>query len=229
MTGPASPFSFLVPTMISGGFPFGSFIWWLWISSTVTGLFCEFSDLGCLNPLAQQGTPVTFSSLFPAPIRFIYSFDYHGAFEHESAHYVNSIGTHYHSGPTIKVSYWLEYGQQRPSPSSKKGNWTSEVALRIGNLTGVTGHWSSGCDSVWGVQCSVSLRNFLRHALMELSTSGCHYENPLDTILQQLRDSSPAIPFCPSSIFQVAYIPVHSEANPTLNLFFCQTHSSLQG
>jgi hypothetical protein len=163
--------------------------------SPVVALICDFHDEGCLDPLAQVSVPVAFRPLFPKPIRFFYGFD------------AQAVAS---SGPMIKVSFWLQYDRESVIRHAVQSNSTTEIALRIGNLTGFRGGKNHGCDGVWRHQCSQNLKEYLRQSIYNLANSGVSYINPLETVLQQMSESQspPTIPSCPESLFQVDAIPV---------------------
>lgn len=98
---------------------------------------CSFWESGCIDPLAQTAVPIDFSPLFPDPITFFYAFD----------ELISGKG----QGPMTKTSYWLRYQDRNINKDAVTSNRTSEIALRVGNLTGTPSGTTNGCDGIWGV------------------------------------------------------------------------------
>ncbi|KAL1963460.1 hypothetical protein VTN77DRAFT_8361 [Rasamsonia byssochlamydoides] len=179
----------------------------LQLISPAIALICDFNDAGCIDPLALVSVPVAFEPLFSSPISFFYGFDAQAPSDPEQ-----QLLPAADRGPMIKVSFWLQYDQSRVGSSPVQANRTTEIALRIGNLTGYRGGENHGCDGVWGPQCSQNLKAYLRNSIYDLAASGVYYSSPLEAVLQQMseRQPPPTIPSCPTSLFQVDVIPVKS-------------------
>ncbi|KAF9893909.1 hypothetical protein FE257_008880 [Aspergillus nanangensis] len=161
-----------------------------------TGLaqLCSFWDGECVDPIAQTAISMEFPPLFLDDINVYYGFD------------ASSQGKGHE--PMTKVSFWLGYAARHIDNSVIDMNRTSEVALRVGNLTGTPYGGNNGCDGVWGPQCSVTLKDAFKSAIYKLSSKGDYYSNPLDTVLSQMLIDRPGLPNCPPSLFDVAQIPV---------------------
>lgn len=164
----------------------------------VTAYYCSFNDGTCIDGLAQVSVSFQFPSISPSQLFFYYAFD---------AGLSNQNGT-----SSVKVGYWLQYDHDQLASYNKQSpdtNWTTEAALRIGNLGGYVRGSNNGCDGVWGSACSENLKSFLQSSIFNLSRQGVPYEMPLQTVLQPLTDSSagPVIEGCPSSIFELNNIP----------------------
>lgn len=155
--------------------------------------YCGFWDSNCIDPVAQTAVTLPFQPLLPDGVNLYYAFD--AATRH-------SDGT-----AVIKAGLWMRYPSRHMDKTEIPGNRTSEVALRIGNLTGAPGGGNHGCDGVWGSQCSTDLLFALKQALWLLSSSGQFYVNPLDTVLGQMVLNTVSIPTCPLSLFDVQTIP----------------------
>ncbi|KAL1867969.1 hypothetical protein Plec18167_008435 [Paecilomyces lecythidis] len=167
---------------------------------------CAFADDSCIDPLAQTAVPLSFSPLFPQNISFYYGFD--------AAYLSASDGLSLDGqseGPIVKGSFWLGYGSHISS-NSIRANHTSELAVRVGNLTGSPGGGNNGCDGVWGSQCSQDIKRLLQGSIYDLSVMGSYYSNPLQTVLRELWQTPLAIVSCPSTLFTVQSIPVESFA-----------------
>ncbi|KAF3406792.1 hypothetical protein DPV78_000550 [Talaromyces pinophilus] len=170
--------------------------------------YCTFDNANCIDGLAQVSVSFQFDAISPAPLLFYYGFD---------------AGWGSPANPNtcaIKVGYWLQYdrGIVTDFNSNMHGiNWTTEAALRIGNLGGWVGGANNGCDGVWGEACSNNLKTFLRSSLFNLSTSGQPYDLPLDTVLKSLTTGTPG-PFidgCPSTLLDLDLIPTYAVVNAT--------------
>lgn len=170
--------------------------------------YCTFGNSNCIDGLAQVSVSFQFDAISPAPLLFYYGFDAGWgcpANEDESA---------------VKLGYWLQYDKATLTDynTNIRGvNWTTEVALRIGNLGGFVGSGNNGCDRVWGNTCSENLKTFLRSSVFNLSMSGQPYELPLDTVLRSLTAGQPAPPIngCPSTLFDLDQIPTYAVVNAT--------------
>jgi hypothetical protein len=170
--------------------------------------YCTFDNGNCIDGLAEVSVSFQFDAISPAPLLFYYGFDAGWG----SPSNADSIA--------VKVGYWLQYdrGTLTDFNSNIRGiNWTTEAALRIGNLGGYVGGANNGCDGVWGGACSENLKTFLRSSLFNLSISGQPYDSPLDTVLQPLTTGTPG-PFidgCPSTLFELDQIPTYAVINAT--------------
>lgn len=158
---------------------------------------CTFWDSSCVDPVAQTAVPIDFRPLIVRDISLYYAYD------------ANPRGKG--QEPMTKTSFWLSFDNPRVDQSVITANRTSEVALRIGNMTGTTGGDNNGCDGVWGSDCSKALKRALRHALYHLSVTGDYYSRPLETILNQMVVSPPTnLNSCPPQLWDVGTIPVAS-------------------
>lgn len=177
------------------------------ILSPVAANYCPFGDGSCIDGLAQVSVSFQFDSIAPTPLLFYYGFDAGPGNPGNAA--------------SIKVGYWLQY--DRPTlldfnQHIRGVNWTTEVALRIGNLGGYVGGSNNGCDGVWGSSCSESLKDFLQSSIYNLSATGSPYNMPLESVLQPLTTGSPGpyISGCPSTLFELDNIPTYGK-----NLLIC--------
>ncbi|KAJ9247310.1 hypothetical protein DTO207G8_8189 [Paecilomyces variotii] len=176
------------------------------IVTLVKAQTCAFTDDSCIDPLAQTAVPLSFSPLFPQNITFYYGFD--------AAYLSASEGLSLDGqseGPIVKGSFWLGYGSHMSS-TDVHANHTSEVAVRVGNLTGSPSGGNNGCDGVWGSECSQEIKHLLQGSIYDLSVMGSYYTNPLQTVLRQLWQTPLAIVSCPSTLFTVQTIPAESFA-----------------
>ncbi|KAF7712167.1 Uncharacterized protein PECH_001014 [Penicillium ucsense] len=155
---------------------------------------CSFWETACIDPLAQTAVPLDFSPLFPDPVTFYYGFD--------------ELSTGKGRGPMTKAGFWLRYRNEGINMAVVTSNRTSEVALRIGNLTGTPSGNTNGCDGVWGRSCSGDVKSALRHAIFNLISSGEVYSKPLEAALNHMMHDHPRMPNCGAPIFDVASIPV---------------------
>lgn len=155
---------------------------------------CSFWESGCIDPLAQTAVPMDFSPLFPDPITFYYGFD----------ELISGKG----HGPMTKTSYWLRYQDRKINKDQVTSNRTSEVALRVGNLTGTPSGTTNGCDGIWGNPCSHDIKGALQHTIFRLATSGEYYSKPLEATLAHMMVYPPSLPNCGAPIFDVASFPV---------------------
>jgi hypothetical protein len=108
----------------------------------------------------------------------------------------------------VKGSFWLGFGHSNIAASNIHANYTYEVAVRVGNLTGSPSGGNNGCDGVWGSQCSADIKTLLKGSIYNLSIMGSYYSNPLQTVLQELWQTPLTIPSCPATLFTVQAIPV---------------------
>ncbi|KAJ5892074.1 uncharacterized protein N7473_008302 [Penicillium subrubescens] len=159
---------------------------------------CSFWESGCIDPLAQTAVPMDFSPLFPDPITFYYAFD--------------ELSSGKGKGPMTKTSYWLRYHDRKINKDQVTSNRTSEVALRVGNLTGTPSGTTNGCDGIWGNPCSQDIKGALQHTIFRLATSGEYYSKPLEASLALMMVYPPHLPNCGAPIFDVASIPVQDFA-----------------
>lgn len=155
---------------------------------------CSFWESGCIDPLAQTAVPMDFSPLFPDPITFYYAFD--------------ELPSGKGQGPVTKTSYWLRYHDRKINQDQVTSNRTSEIALRVGNLTGTPSGTTNGCDGIWGNPCSQDIKGALQHSIFRLATSGEYYSKPLEAALAHMMAYPPHFPNCGAPIFDVASIPV---------------------
>ncbi|KAJ6028756.1 hypothetical protein N7540_004332 [Penicillium herquei] len=177
----------------------------LWIIFVALGLaqcasaqFCSFWNSGCIDPLAQAAVSFQFEPLFADPITLYYAFDssLHGKGE----------------GPMTKTAFWLGYKDNNINPYAVDMNRTSEIALRVGNLTGTPSGPNNGCDGIWGPHCSQDIQTALQAIMFKIATSGSYYTQPLATALDQFIVDQPELPSCGASVFDVAAIPVQDFA-----------------
>lgn len=162
------------------------------LQSTVAQL-CTFWDGGCVDPLAQTAISMRLPPLFLDDVNLYYAYD------------ADSQGKGH--GPMTKVSYWLRYARQINS-SAIDTNRTSEMSLRVGNLTGTPSGGNNGCDGIWGPRCSRDLKSLLSGAIYDLSSEGDYNDNPLQTVLNQMQSSPPYLENCPPQFFEVQSAPV---------------------
>lgn len=156
---------------------------------------CTFWDSSCVDPLAQTAVPVGFGPLILQDVSLYYAYD------------ANPKGKGHE--PMTKTSFWLRFDNPRVDKSVITANRTSEIALRIGNLTGTPNGHNNGCDGIWGSDCSRDLKHALRSALYHLSVTGDYYSRPLETVLNQMVVSPPtSLASCPPQLFDVGTIPV---------------------
>lgn len=155
--------------------------------------FCTFWDGGCVDPLAQTAINFDFPPLFRDDITLYYGFD------------ANPSGKG--QEPMVKASFWLAYDPHRIDNSVITANRTSEIAFRVGNLTGTPSGPSNGCDGVWGPQCTHDLKELLKGAIYELTARG-DYTYPLQTVISQMLVNPPVLSNCPPPFFDVQSLPV---------------------
>jgi hypothetical protein len=156
--------------------------------------FCSFWTTGCIDPVAQTAVSLDFQPIFPDPVTLFYGFDAS----------VSGKG----EGPMTKVAYWLRYQDNHVNHDAVDGNRTSEIALRIGNITGVPSGGNNGCDGIWGPPCSEHLKGILRGTMFHMATSGEYHHKPLEAALAQMIAWPPKLESCPPPMFDVASIPV---------------------
>ncbi|KAJ6093486.1 hypothetical protein N7486_008775 [Penicillium sp. IBT 16267x] len=156
--------------------------------------FCSFWNNGCIDPLAQTAVAFSFPPLFLDSITLFYSFDSSSSGKGE--------------GPMTKTAFWLGYQDHNMNPQVVDANRTSEIALRVGNLTGTPMGPNNGCDGIWGGHCSHDIKTALQATMFQLATSGDYYHQPLATALDQFMMTPPELPSCGAPVFDVAAIPV---------------------
>ena len=172
-----------------------------WVLAAVLALlhsasahFCSFWNQGCIDPLAQTAVAFDFKPLFTDPITLYYSFDFSPSGRGE--------------GPMTKTAFWLGYHDRNINPYAVNTNSTSEIALRVGNLTGTPSGANNGCDGIWGSHCSRDIKVALQNAIYHLATSGNYYEQPLTAALDLFMAFPPPLHSCGAPVFDVASIPV---------------------
>lgn len=168
------------------------FLWTTFLPSTLAQL-CTFWDGGCVDPLAQTAISLDLPPLFLEHVNLYYAYD------------ADAQGKGH--GPMTKVSYWLRYGREINS-SAITTNRTSELGLRVGNLTGTPSGSNNGCDGIWGPRCSRDLKNLLSGAMYDLVSEGDYNSDPLHTVLEQMQSTPPYLENCPPQFFEVQSIPV---------------------
>ncbi|KAL5333373.1 hypothetical protein BJX70DRAFT_69320 [Aspergillus crustosus] len=167
------------------------------LSTPATGDLCSFWDSGCVDPLAQTAISLQFPPLFLETINFFYAFDADARGKGQE--------------PMTKVSYWIRY-EAYVNHSAIDINRTSEIAVRVGNLTGTPSGANNGCDGVWGPQCSKNMIEFFQDTIFNLVNTGKSYENPLDIMIGSFRDEPPIIQNCPPPFFDVQQFSVEQFA-----------------
>lgn len=168
-------------------------VFWLTLQPTAAQL-CTFWDSSCVDPLAQTAVPVDFQPLILQDISLYYAYD--ADFRGKGQE------------PMTKASFWLTWNNPRVDKSVIDANRTSEIAMRVGNLTGTPGGSNNGCDTVWGSACSNDLKDRLRQEIYRLSVKGDYYSQPLETVLNQMLVTNPHLSNCPPQLFDVSMIPV---------------------
>lgn len=168
---------------------------------------CAFSEDDCIDPLAQTAVSLSFQPLFTQNITFYYGFDAQGPDDPEQQALPENERM-----PIVKASFWLRYAHTYLDSGDVRENRTSEIALRVGNLTGSPSGGNNGCDGVWGSPCSEQIRQWLKRSMFELSITGSYFVDPLDTILGQTKVPPPELLSCPPTLFDVQYIPVETFA-----------------
>ncbi|KAL4916858.1 hypothetical protein BDW62DRAFT_185433 [Aspergillus aurantiobrunneus] len=163
------------------------------LSPPATADICSFWDSGCVDPLAQTAIGFKFPPLFLESINFYFAFDADARGKGQE--------------PMTKAGFWIGY-EAYINNSVIDVNRTSEVAVRVGNLTGTPYGDNNGCDGVWGTDCSRNLKDYLKQTIMKLVASGESYSDPLSTVIGSFRDNPPVISNCPPSLFDVQRFPV---------------------
>lgn len=156
--------------------------------------YCSFWNNGCIDPLAQTAVSFDFQPLFKDPILLYYGFDAS----------VSGKG----EGPMTKSGFWLRYQNRHVNNDTTDNNRTSEIAMRVGNLTGVPSGSNNGCDGIWGAECSRDIKSTLQRAMFLLASSGRYYDRPLERALEEMMLLPPSLPSCPPPVLDVAEIPV---------------------
>lgn len=165
---------------------------------------CTFWDRSCIDPLGQTAIPVSFRPFLIQDLSLYYAYDTDPS----------GKGTN----PMAKASFWLRFNHARVDQAVIDSNRTSEIAMRVGNMTGTPYGTNNGCDGVWGTGCSNDIKRNLRQAIFDLSTSGESYTQPLASVLNQMVAEQPSFPNCPPQLFDVSNIPVNSKNPAPLRL-----------
>lgn len=166
--------------------------------------FCSFWNSGCIDPLAQSAVSFDFQPLFTDPIYLYYGFDASSSGKGE--------------GPMTKTGFWLRYQDRHVNKDAIDHNKTSEVALRIGNLTATPSGTNNGCDGIWDPPCSNDIKTAVQQTMFRLASSGRYYDRPLETTLEHMLLIPPDLPNCSPSVLDVATIPVQSSLLSTSDL-----------
>ncbi|KAJ5816650.1 hypothetical protein N7447_008883 [Penicillium robsamsonii] len=165
---------------------------------TVSAQFCSFWNNGCIDSLAQTAIRFDLNPLFPDPVTLYYGFDASSSGKGE--------------GPMTKTAFWLGYQNKNINLNAVDSNRTSEIGLRIGNLTGTPSGANNGCDGIWGEDCSRDLKSALQKDIYRLAVSGEYYSKPLEVVLNKMLMKPPSLPGCPPPTLDVASIPVQDFA-----------------
>ncbi|CRL20346.1 unnamed protein product [Penicillium camemberti] len=165
---------------------------------TVSAQFCSFWNNGCIDSLAQTAIRFDLKPLFPDPVTLYYGFD------------ASSSGKG--AGPMTKTAFWLGYQNNNINVNAVDSNRTSEIGLRVGNLTGTPSGANNGCDGIWGDDCSRDLKSALQDGIYHLAVSGESYSKPLEVVLNKMLTKPPSLPSCPPPTLDVAAIPVQDFA-----------------
>lgn len=160
----------------------------------VSAQYCSFWTTGCIDSLAQTAVRFDLKPLFPDPVTLYYSFDASASGKGE--------------GPMTKTAFWLGYPNKNINFDAVDANRTSEIGLRIGNLTGTPSGSNNGCDGIWGSDCSRDFKSALQHSMYQLATSDVYYSKPLEIALNKMLKNPPPLSTCPPPILDVASIPV---------------------
>lgn len=171
------------------------------LSPSATAEICSFWDKGCVDPLAQTAIPFKFDPLFLETMNFFYVFDADGRGKGQA--------------PMVKTGFWIGY-QASTNNSVININRTSEIAVRVGNLTGAPSGGNNGCDGVWGSSCSTDLKTYLKENILEYVQNADTYTNPLSNVIHSFRSTPPILPNCPPTLFEVQNIPVICKSTSTL-------------
>ncbi|KAJ5780741.1 hypothetical protein N7457_005901 [Penicillium paradoxum] len=165
---------------------------------TVSAQFCSFWNNGCIDSLAQTAIRFDLKPLFPDPVTLYYGFD------------ASTSGKG--DGPMTKTAFWLGFQNKNVNIDAVDSNRTSEIGLRVGNLTGTPSGANNGCDGIWGEDCSRDLKSALRNGIYHLAVSGEYYSKPLEVTLNKMLVKKPPLPGCSPFVFDVASIPVQDFA-----------------
>ncbi|KAJ5801181.1 uncharacterized protein N7518_003249 [Penicillium psychrosexuale] len=166
---------------------------------SVSAQFCSFWNNGCIDSLAQTAIRFDLKPLFSDPVTLYYGFDASSSGKGE--------------GPMTKTAFWLGYQNNNINLSAVDSNRTSEIGLRIGNLTGTPSGANNGCDGIWGADCSRDLKTALQNAIYLLAVSGQYYSKPLEAVLNNMLIQPPTLTSCPPPTLDVAAIPVQNFAS----------------
>jgi hypothetical protein len=172
---------------------FGSLGLFLLLLQTVSAQFCSFWNNGCIDTLAQTAIRFDLNPLFPDPVTLYYGFDASPSGKGD--------------GPMTKTAFWLGYQTRNINMNAVDSNRTSEIGLRVGNLTGTPSGANNGCDGIWGEDCSSDLKSALQHSMYQLARSGEYYSKPLEVTLNQMLMKKPTLR-CSPYVLDVASIPV---------------------
>ncbi|KAJ5124475.1 uncharacterized protein N7515_008300 [Penicillium bovifimosum] len=164
---------------------------------TVSAQFCSFWNSGCIDTLAQTAVRFDLKPLFPDPVTLYYGFDASPSGKGD--------------GPMTKTAFWLGYQTRNINMKAVDSNRTSEIGLRVGNLTGTPSGANNGCDGIWGEDCSSDLKTALKHGMYQLARSGEYYSKPLEVTLNQMLMKPPTLR-CSPYVLDVASIPVQDFA-----------------
>lgn len=160
--------------------------------------FCSFWNNGCIDPLAQTAVSFNFQPLFTDPIYLYYGFDASSSGKGE--------------GPMTKTGFWLRYQDRHINKDAIEHNKTSEIALRVGNMTATPSGTHNGCDGIWGFECSNELKSAVQQSMFHLASSGLYYDRPLQKALEHMLLIPPDLPHCGPFVLDVATIPVQDFA-----------------
>jgi hypothetical protein len=177
---------------------FNSLLLFILLLQLVSAQYCSFWNTGCIDSLAQTAVRFDLNPLFPDPVTLYYSFDASPSGKGE--------------GPMTKTAFWLGYPNHNINKNAVDSNRTSEIGLRIGNMTGTPSGSNNGCDGIWGSDCSRDFKSSLQHSMFRLATSGEYYSKPLEVALNQMLIKPPPLPSCPPPILDVASIPVQGKS-----------------
>lgn len=172
----------------------GSLLFLVLSLQTVSAQFCSFWNSGCIDSLAQTAIRFDLKPLFPDPVTLYYGFD------------ASSAGKG--DGPMTKTAFWLGFQNKNVNLDAVDSNRTSEIGLRVGNLTGTPSGANNGCDGIWGEDCSRDLKTALQNGIYHLAVSGEYYSKPLEVTLNKMLVKKPPLSGCSPFVFDVASIPV---------------------
>jgi hypothetical protein len=135
-----------------------------------------------------------FQPLFTDPIYLYYGFDASSSGKGE--------------GPMSKTAFWLRYQDRHVNKDAIDHNKTSEIALRVGNLTGTPSGTNNGCDGIWGIECSNDIKSTVQQTIFRLASSGIPYDRPLEKALEDMLLFPPELPHCGPPVLDVGTIPI---------------------